>query len=74
MEEKNGFCKPENQFPPAGIELFFKNWISPMVSISRKKSPNKRILFQVNRKSVSTSRNGKFVQEYQKPAYFDRNI
>ena len=28
MEEKNGFHKPENQFPPAGIWLFLKNWIS----------------------------------------------
>ena len=35
-----------------------------MVSTSRKKSPNKRILFQVGRKSVSTSRNGEFVEGY----------
>ena len=33
MEEKNGFNQPENQFPLAGIRLFFKNWIST----SRKK-------------------------------------
>ena len=38
-----------------------KNWISAMVSTSRKKSPNKKILFQVDRKSVSTSKNGEFV-------------
>ena len=25
---KNGFQYPENQFPPAGIRLLFKNWIS----------------------------------------------
>ena len=48
------------KFSLAGIRLFFRNWISPMVSTSRKKSPNKRILFQVDRKSVSTSRNGEF--------------
>ena len=42
----------------AGIPgIFFKTWISS----SRKKSPNKRILFQVDRKSVFTSRNGEFV-------------
>ena len=35
-----------------------------MVSTSRKKSSNKRILFQVDRKSVSTSSNGEFVQKY----------
>ena len=35
---KNGFHLPENQFPLAGIRLFFKNWIL----ISRKKCPNKR--------------------------------
>ena len=29
MEEKeNGFHQPENKFRPAGIRLFFKNWIS----------------------------------------------
>ena len=28
MEEKNGFHWPENQFPLAGIRLFFKHWIS----------------------------------------------
>ena len=35
-----------------------------MVSTSRKKSPNKRILFQIDRKSVYTGRNEKFVEEY----------
>ena len=58
MEEKNSLHQPENQFPLAGISLFFKNWISPS---SRKKSPNKRVLFQVHRKSVSTRKNGEFV-------------
>ena len=38
-------------------KVIFKNWISP----SRKKCPNKRILFQVDRKLVSTSMNGEFV-------------
>ena len=75
MEEKNGFHQPENQFPLAGIRLFFKNWIST----SRKKSPNKRILFQVDRKLVSTSKNGEFVSGYvfarhEKTAYIGRNI
>ena len=35
MEEKNGFHQPENQFPLVGM-LFFKNWISSMVSTNRK--------------------------------------
>ena len=43
--------------PLAGIRLFFKNGIST----SKKISPNKRILFQVDRKSVSTNRKGKFI-------------
>ena len=38
-----------------------------MVS-TRKKSPNKRILFQVDRKSVSTSRNGKLLTIREKTA------
>ena len=58
---KNGFNQTENQFTLAGIRIFFKNWIFSMVSTRRKKSPNKRILFQVDRKLVSTSRNGEFV-------------
>ena len=37
--------------------FFFKNWIST----SRKKSRNKRKLFQVDRKPFSTSRNKEFV-------------
>ena len=55
--KKNGFQQPENQFPLAGKRLFFKNWIST----SRKKSSNKRILFQVDRKLVSTSRDEELV-------------
>ena len=35
-----------------------------MVSTNRKKSLNERILFQVNRKSVSTSRNAEFAYKY----------
>ena len=63
MEKKKKFPRAKkNQFSLAGIRLFFKNWISPMVSISRKKPRHKRILFQVNRISVSTSRNDEFVQ------------
>ena len=40
MEKKNGFHRPENQFPLAGIRLIFKNRISTSI----KKSPNKGIL------------------------------
>ena len=58
MDERNGFYQPESPFSLAGIKLFFKNWIFLMVSTSRKKYPNKRILFQVDRNSVSTNRNG----------------
>ena len=41
-KEKNDFDLPQNQFSLAGIRLFFKNWISTL----RKKSPNKKKLFQ----------------------------
>ena len=60
MEEKNGFHWPEDQFPLAGIRLFFKNLISWFPQTQNKKSLNKRILFQVNKKSVSTNGNGEF--------------
>ena len=59
-KKKNGNHWPKNQFSLTGIRLFFKNWISP-VPTNRKKSLNKRILFQVDRKSVSTSGNEEFV-------------
>ena len=76
MEGKNGFHQPENQFPPAGIRLFFKNWISRFPK-TEQKSLDKRILFQLDRKSVSSSRNGEFVYEYvsirQKNCLIDRN-
>ena len=57
MEEKNGSHEPENRFPLAGIRLFFQNCIST----SRKKYLDKRILLQVDRKSISASRNGEYV-------------
>ena len=47
-------------FPLAGIRLFFKNWISQFPQ-TEQKSLNKRILFQLDRKSVSTSENGEFI-------------
>ena len=46
-----------NYFSNYFLRLFFKN----CVSASTKRSPNKTILFQVDRKSISTSRNGEFV-------------
>ena len=49
MEEK----KARNNFPLAGMRLFFKKWISPMASPCKKN--------QVHRKLVSTRRNGEFV-------------
>ena len=61
-KKKKVSTSQKNQFSLAGIRLFFKNWMSPMVSISRKKPRHKRIPFQVNRISVSTSRNEEFVQ------------
>ena len=63
MEEKKGFHYPENQFPRAGIRLFFENWISrfPQRELRFLK---KKILFQLDGKLVSTSRNGEFVEEY----------
>ena len=53
----------ENQFASAEIRLFFKNWISHFPQTG-KKSLNKGIMFQIDRKPVSTSWNGEFVQEY----------
>ena len=50
MEEINGFHHPENRFSLAGISFFFKNWNFN----SRKKSLNKKILCEVDRKPVST--------------------
>ena len=47
--KKNGFHQPENLFPVAGIKLFFKNWISRFPQ-TKQKSPNKRILLQLDRK------------------------
>ena len=57
---KNGFYQPEDQFPPPGIKLFFKNWISK----SEKYVQIKELLFQVDRKLISSSRIDEFVQEY----------
>ena len=58
---KKWFPSARKSGPLAGIRLFFKNWKSSMISTSRKKSPNKRILFQVDRKLISTSKNGESV-------------
>ena len=65
MEEKNGSHEQENRFPLAGIRLFFQNCIST----SRKKYLDKRILLQVDRKSVSASRNGEYVSTRRKTVF-----
>ena len=49
-------CPVSTGFSEIGLPLWFP--------LAGKKSPNKRILFQVDRKSVSTSRNGEFAEEY----------
>ena len=73
---KKWFLLPRKQFPLAEIRLFLKNCIST----SRKTNPNKRVLFQVGRKSVSTSRNGMenlFKNTFlldEKSAYIGKNI
>ena len=59
-KKTHSFHQPENQCPLAEIMFSFKNWIFPMISTSRKKPPNKRIMFQVDKQSVSTSRNVEF--------------
>ena len=51
ISQKISFHQQEQDF-------FFKNYISPIVSTSRKKSLNKIILFQIARKSVPISVNG----------------
>ena len=56
---KYGFQQPENQFPLDRMRFFFKNWISRFTQA--KKSLNKKIIFQLNRKLVSTSGNGEFI-------------
>ena len=45
----------------------------------QKKAPNEKVLFEVDRKLVSTIKNGKFISEYvflpdEKTAYIGRNI
>ena len=47
-------------FPLAGIRLFFKNWTFLWFPLAGKSSLNKT-MFQIVRKSDSTSRNGEFV-------------
>ena len=61
-EEKNSFHQPVNQLLLAGISLFFKNWIYRFPQ-TEQKPLNGIILFQLDRKSISTSRNGEFIQE-----------
>ena len=71
---KKGFPQPDNQFPLTRIRLYFKK----LISNTRKKCPYRRILFQIDRKSGSTSGNGAIALEYisnrQKAAYIGRNI
>ena len=52
--------QPGNQFPLEGIRLYFKNWISRFPQTERE-SLNKRILFQLDGKTVSTSGNEEFL-------------
>ena len=58
MEEKNGFH--DTDFTRRN-NVNFQKFDFPMVSSSRKKCPNKRILFQADKKWASTRRNGEFV-------------
>ena len=74
--ERNGFHYPGNQFPPAGITLFLKDWISRFPQ-PEQKSLNKIILFELDRKSVSTSIENSFDSRFlleEKAATIDRNI
>ena len=57
--EKKWFGLAKISVSTNGNRLFFKTWISPMVSTRRKKSSNKRMLIQVDTKSVSW--NGEFI-------------
>ena len=57
MEEKKWFTLARKSVSTSRNKLFFKNWIPT----SREKSSDKRILFQVYRKPVSTCRNGDFI-------------
>ena len=70
MEEKKLFPLARKSVSTSRNKVFFfKNCISPMVSTSRKKSLNKRILFQIDRKSVAISENGEWRIHLRIPFY-----
>ena len=60
--EKNNFHKPKNLFPRAEIRFLLKRLLPPNFKIFNK-ALNKTILFLLDRKFVSTSRNEKFVKK-----------
>ena len=62
--EKINFHKPGNQFPRAGIRLLLKKTLLPPSFKDFNKSLNKGILFSLDRKYVSTSRNEELVKKY----------
>ena len=75
---KKRFHQLENQFPLAGIRLFFKYWIFRFPKTGKKKSLNKRILFQLDRSrfplaGMENSFNNTFLLD-EKTASIDRNI
>ena len=77
-KRKNFFNKPKKQIPLTKIRLLFKKRISQFPLAAKKKSLNKRIMFQLNRKLVSTGGNGEtfkktFLLE-RKTTSIDKNI
>ena len=58
MEKKINFYQPKNQFPRAEIRFLLKRLLPPNFKIF-KRALNKTILFLLDRKFVSTSRNEK---------------
>ena len=61
MEEKKWFPLARKSVSASRNKFIFQNLDFPYGPANRKKSPNKRILFQVSRKSDSTGNNGEFV-------------
>ena len=60
---KEWFALARKSVSTSRNKVIFQSCISLMVSTSKKKSLSKRILFQIGRKLVPISKNGKFIEE-----------
>ena len=72
-EKKKDFHEPENQFPRAGIRLFFKNWISASrKNLQIKKNCLKQTENQFPRAGMENPSEDAFLLD-EKTAYIGRN-